>query len=419
MMTQAFYTGISGLKTYSSGIDVVSNNLANISTNGFRAYNAEYANLFDKTLATASQGLSSDVGVGVQLKTTSMSQSQGALQLTGRSTDLAIEGDGWFGVQGNGAPVYTRDGAFTFDKNDDLVTVEGKHVLGTMGGNIDDTTLTKQLAEVKLGDAGSVEKLRFPKTLTYPPVPTQNAKFMGNLGTDVGVKTMSAGVVDPKSNKNNLRLEFQLSATQPASGTQWDVKAQTKSLDGQTVYDTKTGTATFDSAGSLISTTLTSIDNNGQQVNIDLGSSFSGVTAITNIPVSASSLADGTIGGDLRGYDINKNGEVVATFTNGKQSAVGKIAVFHFQNNQGLNRLNGSQFQESSNSGKAFFQKGANGENILGAGITNFKLEASNATTENGLTNLIILQRSYDANSKSVTTADQMIQKALNMNAGK
>jgi flagellar hook protein FlgE len=343
---------------------------------------------------------------------------KGSPILSDKSTDLALFGDGWFGIEGNGQTMYTRDGNFTFDKNDDLVTQDGFYVLGSMGGNISaDNVLTSQLPEVKLGDVTAQEKLRFPKFLTFPAQPTANAKFYGNLGTDSGIKTMSAGVVDPQSNKNDLRLEFSLAAVQTPPGTQWDVTATTKSLDGTTVYDTKTGQVTFDASGALASSTLTSINNNGAQVAIDLGAAFGGVTAISNIPVTASSLADGTIGGDLRGYDINKNGEVIATFTNGMQSSVGKVAVYHFQNDQGLNRINGSRFAESNNSGKPLFFKDANGQNIIGSDIANFKLEGSNVEMSTGLTDLIVLQRAYDANSKSITTADQMIQKALNMGA--
>ena len=393
--------------------------MANISTVGFRAYNAEYLNLFDKALATASRGLGNDVGVGVTVSTTSMSQEQGALQITDRSTDLAIEGDGWFGVEGNGVSAYTRNGSFGFDSNSDLVTEDGFYVLGTMGNNIKGTTLTSQLDAVPLASSASVTKLRFPNTLTYSPVATTNANFMGNLGTQEGIKTMSASLIDSQNNKNNLHLSFQLSEAQTPPGTQWDVTAQVESLDGKTLYSKQTGKVSFDSSGALISTTLTSIDNNGTPVKINLGKNHSGVTATANVGISASSSSDGTMGGELRGYDINQNGDVIATFTNGVQSAVGKIAVFHFQNNQGLERLDGNKFRESANSGKAFFVKNKNGESVIGEHLKNFALESSNATTEDGLTNLIILQRSYDANSKSITTADQMIQKALNMSAGK
>ncbi len=423
MMTQAFYTGISGLKTYSNGIDVVSDNLANISTPGFRAYNAEYATLFENSLASASSNLfqSNNVGVGVQIQATSMSLDQGSLTLSERSTDMAIMGDGWFGVQQKGEPLYTRAGNFMFDANDDLVTDDGYHVLGTMGGNISaDNVLTASLAEVPLSDVNTQEKLRFPKTLTYPPEPTTKAKFMANLGVGsegYEIVTVGASVIDGQNERNELKLKFTRSAVQTLPGTQWDVVATVKSLDGQATYDTQSGQVSFDDSGALTSSTLTSINNNGTPVAIDLGSGYDGIVSIDIPVVSGSSVADGTIGGELRGYSINKNGEVIATFTNGRQSSVGRIAVFHFQNDQGLERITGTRFAQSSNSGKAIFFKDATGQNIIGTEITNFKLEGSNVEMSSGLTELIILQRAYDANSKSVTTADQMIQKALNMDA--
>ena len=418
MMTQAFYSGISGIKTHSLGIDAVSDNLANINTVGYRGYDVEFKSLFENMQnTTADSSVNSSVGVGSQLQTTTMMQSNGSLQLTDRSTDLAIDGDGWFGVQRDGKPVYTRDGAFTFDANDDLVTVDGFHVLGTMGGNISGETLTAVIDEIPLGNITTQEKLRFPKSLTYPAEPTSRASFFANLGIDPELRTIGAAVVDPQGVKNHLRLAFEKDPVQIPPGSQWNVTATTQTLDGTTVYDTKTGRVEFDSAGGLISSTLSTIDNNGATVAMDLGSGFSGIVAI-NIPVvSGSSLADGTIGGDLMGYEISKNAEVIATFTNGMQSSVGKIAIYHFQNNQGLERLSGTRFQESSNSGKAVFFKDAKGQNIIGANVSNFQLENSNYKIEVGLTELIILQRAFDANSKSITTADEMMQKALNMDA--
>ncbi len=419
MMTQAFYSGISGLKTYSAGIDAVSDNLANINTIGYRGYNAEFASMFEESLVTASAGVvDSTIGVGSRLQATSMIQTNGSLLLSDRSTDLAIDGDGWFGVQGENDPIYTRDGSFTFDANDDLVTTDGYHVLGTMGNNIsDDDVLTSTLSEIALGDVSAQEKLRFPKSLTYPAEPTTEAKFFANVGVDDAIVTVGASVVDSQSNKNHLRLEFTKDAVQNPPGSQWSVVATTQSLDGTTVYDTQSGSVEFNSAGALVSHTLTSIDNNGTAVAMDLGSGYDGVVSI-NVPVvPGSSLANGTIGGELQGYAVNKNAEVIATFTNGMQSSVGKVALFHFQNDQGLERLSGSRFQESSNSGEPIFFKDAAGQNIIGAEVVNFKLEGSNYGMTSGLTELIIYQRAYDANSKSITTADEMMQKALSMDA--
>ena len=417
MMTQAFDTGISGLQNNSTGINVLSNNLANIDTVGFKGYNVEFSSLFESSIAT-SFSANDTVGNGVQVQASSMDKSQGSLLLSDRSTDLAIEGNGWFGVKGSDKTVYTRDGAFSIDANADLVTQDGFHVLGTLGGNISkDNVLTKEIDEIPLGDVAKQQELRFPKTLTYPPQPSTKAKFSANLGTGFDPVTVGASVVDPQGKRNDLRLEFVKDPVQTPPGSQYNVTATVKSLDGTQLYDTQTGRVTFDEAGALTSSTLTSIDNNGTPVTIDLGTGYDGITSIDIPVVPGSSVADGTIGGDLQGYSINKNAEVIATFTNGKQSSVGKIAVYHFANEQGLTRLSGSRFEESSNSGKASFFQDATGQNIAGAQVRNFKLESSNVQMSTGLTELIILQRAYDANAKSVTTADQMMQKALNMDA--
>jgi len=411
MMTQAFYTGISGIRSSLGAIDVNANNLANINTVGYREYDVEFASMFESMLSTAnnSSSVDSSIGVGSRLQTTTMMQNTGVLQLSDRSTDLAIYGDGWFGVKGDGESMYTRAGNFTFDLNNDLITPEGLHVLGTMGSGTTDETL--------LGDITVQEKLSFPKILSYPPEPTTNTKFIGNLGVDDETRTMGAGVVDSQGNNNNLRLSFTKTVPQVLPGSQWNVVATTQTLDGATIYDTQTGVVSFNSAGTLISTTLASINNNGASVQIDLGSGFDGLICTGNASISASSISDGSIGGDLMGYEINKNAEVIATFTNGVQSSVGKIAVYHFQNDRGLDRVDGSRFKESSNSGEPMFFKDENGQNILGTNVTNFKLEGSNVEMSKGLTELIILQRSFGANSKSVTTADEMMQKALSMDA--
>ncbi|MDQ7041916.1 MAG: flagellar hook-basal body complex protein [Sulfurimonas sp.] len=417
MAIQAFYTGISGMQNSSVGIDVLSNNIANINTVGFRGYETEFSSMFEEAISTGTASAGS-IGNGVQVQTTSMMRDQGSLAPSDRSTDLAILGEGWFGVSGEGDPLYTRDGSFGFDSNSDLVTSDGFYVLGTKANNISaDNVLTNKVDEVLLSSVAAQEKLRFPKTLTYPAEATTEAKFLGNLGVGVEPITMSASVVDPLGNKNQLRLEFVKDAVQVPPGNQYTLTATTQSLDGLTIYDTQVGQVEFDETGALSSNTLTSINNNGANVAIDLGQGFDGVVSIDLPLVSASSIANGTIGGDLVGYSINRNAEVIATFTNGEQSSVGKIAVFHFQNEQGLDRVSGTRFSASSNSGEALFRQDANGNSINGTEVVNYSLEGSNVELSYGLTELIILQRSYDANSKSITTADEMMQKALTMSA--
>ena len=240
--------------------------------------------------------------------------------------------------------------------------------------------------------------------------------FYGNLNTDDEIGVISAGVIDEYSNKNNLRLEFTKIDPQVLPGSQWNIAATTESLDGETIYSTQSGIVSFDGSGALISNTLSEIDNNGSTVSINLGTGYDGVRSYST-PFTGSSSANGLESGDLIGYEINKNAEVIAVFSNGMQSNVGTIAVYHFANDRGLERVNGARFSESINSGAATFAKDENGNNIIGTDITNYKLESSNVRMDIGLTEIIIMQRSYDANSKSITTADQMLQKALDMDA--
>ena len=432
-MAQAFYTGVNGIQSHQYAIDVVADNLANVNTTGFRSYSAEFASLYEKSINTHAEASSIDnsVGIGTRIHGISMNENSGAYILTDRSTDLAIMGDGWFGIQSDGEPIYTRDGNFVFDTNRDLVTTDGFYVLGTMGDNVDGEILTEQLQSVSLDSVSKQEKIRLPRDLLFPVQPTTEVNLYGNLGIEDEIKVVNAQAIDSQNQKNNIRLEFTKIDPQVLPGSQWSVVATAQSTEleplynPQTtettyvpkfIYDTKEGVVEFDEAGALLSSTITTVDNNGSAVIIDLGTQFGGLTATDNT-VSSSYQSDGVEAGTLSGYDININGEIIAAFTNGKQSSVGTIAVFHFQNDRGLDRLTGTRFTQSSNSGEAIFYKNANGENITGVTIVNHKLEGSNVEIEAGLTELIILQRSYDANSKSITTADQMMQKALEMDA--
>jgi len=417
-MIQAFYTGVSGMKTSSYGIDVVSDNLANVNTTGFRGSNYEFSSLYEKALSTTADIATTDsVGVGAQVQATPMMEASNSYSTTDRSTDLAIFGDGWFGVSGNGKINYTRDGAFGFDSNSALVTNEGDYVLGTMGSNINNNVLTKQLDSVPLANVGQQGKLRFPDRLSYPPEKTTTAKFSGNIGSveDKESRSMSTEIIDANGEKNMLQLDFQAAKPQNPPGSQWNITAKTQSLDAKKIYDTKKGVVSFDERGALLSNTLMTIDNHGTPVAIDLGNDFSGLTSFSNTGASLSSSADGSVSGLLTGYDINQNGEVIASFDNGKQSAVGKIAVYHFQNDQGLNRLSGTQFSASSNSGQAMFYQDGKGNNIIGTTLQTNQLEGSNVNVTSGLTDLIILQRAYDSNSKVITTSDEMLQTVNNL----
>jgi flagellar hook protein FlgE len=439
-MMQGFYTGLSGLLTQDYGLSVVSDNLANVSTTGYKKSTAEFSTLFDGLIAgNLSTPTTNDVGYGVQLQATGIGFDQGVITSSDRFTDLSLEGNGFFGVVGaKNQYSYTRNGQFSFDVNEktagnvnsgfaNLVTADGKYVAGTMLSNFTynsnynygDTpgayVLGNPTMDVPLADVGAQGKLEFPTRLAYPVEPTTKASFFGNLGATNESRTISADAISSTNEHNRIKLSFTQSAVQPAEGIAWDVVATVTSNDGSTTYDTQNGQAIFAASGKLNSFNIGSVNNDGTPVTLDLGTNYSGVISSNGIGVSGSSVSNGVAGGTLLKYGIDANGVIIGDFSNGRQSAIGRVAVYHFQNEQGLSRNGGTDFQETNNSGQAFFYTDANGQAISGATIRSGTLEGSNVRMEVGLTDMIIMQRAYQASAKSVTTADEMIQKALQM----
>lgn len=443
-MNQAYYSGISGVMTYQQGLDVVSDNIANVNTVGFKGSTAEFADLLTQSLGSVGKTpTSNDIGLGSRLQSTTVQMQNGSLMASDRFNDLAISGNGWFGVVSGKETSYTRAGNFVFDTYQQvpgdvnssvarLTTTDGKYVTGTMLTNYSynssfdygDQTIngitgayvvTNPTNEAELKDVASQGKLEFPSRLAYPVEPTTTAQFFGNLPPDNQVHTISADVISGNNERNRLKLTFTQSAVQPSTGVAWDVTATVTSNDGSKVYDTQTGQAIFDGSGGLSSCSITSMNNDGQQVAVDLGSSFNGVISVDGLAASGSSRSDGVSGGVLTKYGINSNGVIVADFSNGRQTAIGRIAVYHFQNDQGLNRIGDTEFQESSGSGKPLFWTDKSGNVITGAIVNSGQLETSNVHLDVGLTDMIIMQRAYQANAKTITTGDELIQKALQM----
>lgn len=547
-MTQGYYSGISGLQTHQYGLDVVSDNLANVNTIGFRGSNTEFAALFTEKLVSAggSTPTSNEIGFGSRLQATSMSRLNGSILLTDRFNDLSIEGNGWFGVVSGKDTYYTRAGNFVFDEYEKtpgdinsscarLTTTEGMYVTGTMLNNMTydaandyekalatNSSAIKQLGAFVIDPATNVSlaaidtqgPLELPTRLAYPVSPTTIANFAGNLGFTPGartvdvvvpnslneqnnlnlvfvksaiqpsigtswdvaatlksadklttydvqrgqvifsdsgtllsstlptldnngtaltvdasnyftnannlgltedIRTMSADVISQKNERNRLKLVFTQSASQPLTGVRWDITATVTSLDGKTLYDTQLGEALFEPSGVLISSSLPAINNDGSPVTVDLANYLGGIRSTFGAPISASSTSDGNMGGTLNKYGIGSDGTIIADFSNGRQSAIGRIALYHFQNEQGLEREGSTLYRESSNSGRPTFWTDANGNTITGAKLHSGQLENSNVRLDVGLTDMIIMQRAYQANAKTITTVDEMIQKALSM----
>lgn len=443
-MNQAYYTGISGVMSSQYGMDVVAENLANVNTVGYKGSTAEFADLFTNAIVSAGKTpTTNDIGVGSRLQATTTQMQAGSLLNSDRFNDLAIGGNGWFGVVSGNDKYFTRAGNFVFDQVQKtpgdinssvsrLTTTDGKYVTGTMLTNFayngafdygDSTSngvtgayvINSKTNAVDFSGVNSQGMLEFPTRLAYPVEPTTQSQFFGNLGTDNATRTISADVISSKNERNRLTLTFTQSAIQPTDSVAWDVVATVSSNDGKTVYDTKNGQAIFDGTGGLRSCDITSMNNDGTSVSLDLGSGYNGVISTNGIATSGSSRSNGISGGTLTNYGINSDGVIIADFSNGRQSAIGRVAVYHFQNDQGLTRTGANEFQESSNSGKPTFWTNPAGEIVTGSAIYSGKLENSNVKMDVGLTDMIITQRAYQANAKSITTGDELIQKALQM----
>jgi len=191
------------------------------------------------------------------------------------------------------------------------------------------------------------------------------------------------------------------------------------------LIDEQKGVVRFNSVGALTENTVTRLDNNGTPLQLDLGtpydpnipnSGYDGLTALANVATSSTAATqDGYPPGDLKGYAVTADGTIYANFSNGKSSAAARLPVYHFQNDQGLSSEGEVYFKATPNSGKAFLYTDGGGNVIQGSDIHSYTLESSNVSLNNALTEMIVMQKAFDANAKSITTSDQMIQKAINM----
>ena len=230
-------------------------------------------------------------------------------------------------------------------------------------------------------------------------------------------------MIAPNGETHTLKIEFTKQIPQAPTGSIWDVVTTIYDTN-DTIVDTQTGVLTFDDNGALIGNTLGMLSNSGTPLNLDLGtpydatvsnSGYDGFTSLVGAKKDTSVTKDGYKAGDLTNYEMDSNGQVVAIFDNGRSVPIAKVALYHFQNDQGLEKLGSNLFKYSQNSGKPIFYTDSDGKYIYGANIFSKKLEQSNVSLATALTELIVIQKAFDASAKSITTSDQMIQKAINM----
>lgn len=400
-MLRSLFSGISGLRSHQTMLDVTGNNIANVNTTGFKSSQIQFQDTLSQVLSNAGapqdgQGGTNpaQIGLGVRVAGITTNFTQGASQLTGRSTDMMIQGDGFFVVRKGNETFYTRDGSFDFDSTGEMVLPgDGALVQGWAAVNgVVDTN-------------GPLTDLRVPAGTLMGATGTANATFEGNLDStaDPGtVITRSLTVYNATGEASTLNLTFTKGAD---VGDPWSLDADVVAADGTTTATVAYGDVTFNATTGAI-TSATDLTIAGIDVDMSAITGFAGVDTVKGLE------QDGHAAGTLQSFQLGQDGTITGSFSNGLKQVIGRLAMANFTNPSGLEKAGGSLFTTSVNSGT--IQLGAPGTGGRGT-LAGGTLEMSNVDLSSEFTNLIVAQRGFQANARVITTSDDVLQELVNL----
>ncbi len=388
-MLRSLYSGISGLRTHQTMLDVTGNNIANVNTTAFKASAVQFQDTLSQLTqgaggATAATGGTNpaQVGLGVQVAGISTNFAQGSSQSTGKTTDLMISGDGFFVTTLGGETLYTRAGSFNFDSRDRLVSPDGAIVQGWGATN------------GVVADGGATGNIELPVGAIVPAAASTAATFTGNLPSDVEVGTALVRTVDVYDDLGKSRS---ISVTFTRTGTP-GVDGWTVASGGNSVQLKDVGMTGKFSGGDLVVPGIT--------MKLAELRGFSGLETVEG------ATDNGNEAGTLNSYTLGADGTLVGLFSNGEQQAIGRIALATFVNPGGLEKAGASAYRTTFNSGGAVLgTPGAAGLGSLSSGT----LEMSNVDLSQEFTNLIVAQRGFQANARIITTSDEVLQELTNL----
>jgi len=448
----SFQTGLSGLNASSRNLDVIGHNIANANTTGMKASRAEFSEVYASSLGAAGGG---NAGIGVQVANVAQLFTQGNLKITGNQLDLAVNGSGFFQVKGtDGSTLYTRNGEFKLDSQGFIITNNGAKLQGfptdesgtrtsvvpedlvlptgsiidprPTGGN-PDPALQGLFVTANL-DARAAAQVAAP----VPPAVVSSASFP----LSEGQKTY--GTATSTYDSQGVPVSLQLYFVKLQEPNQWQVMASADNgVSGQDL-----GKVTFGLSGQVSSM----VGSDGTTPTLDQIAIVAGTGATNAVYTgNAQTPSDGTLSfplrlgdategytltqygskfgvfdlrqdgytaGELTSIDIGENGVVLARYSNGVSIAEGQVALGNFRNLQGLQPINGGYWSESIASGPVVL--GGPLEGRLGL-IRQSSLEESNVDLTQELVNMIVAQRSYQANAQTIKTQDQVQQTLVNL----
>jgi len=417
-LISSLYIGTSGLAANSDELNVVGDNIANSNTVGFKAGRAAFEAAFSETLI----GGVGQMGNGTRLQAVQRMFSQGAPLQTGQATDLMLQGPGFFVVKGehNGVPgqFYTRAGQFRMDESGHLVNLEGLRVQGYTAAT--DGSVSGPLGDLNLGAVNS------------PAKSTGSITLKGNLSSDAPVMTTPFDPANPDATSNFSssvtvydslgkahQMDVYYSHTGPGT---WEFHAVTDVAGVPT--DVATGSLSFDSDGKLTDATtgpftFSPPDATPQDITFNFGDStvnggtgLGGFTQFANASATTFTNQDGFEAGVLSRIDVDSQGNVVGMFTNGQSRTVAQVAVADFEAPDKLSSVGGNLWAERPESGQPTV--GAGGEGGRGAVVAG-ALEQSNVDISSEFVRMISAQRGFQANSKTISTADQLLQELISL----
>jgi flagellar hook protein FlgE len=401
----SFATALSGLESNNTALNTIANNLANMNTVGYKDQTDEFSTLFYQQLNTGVNG-GVQVGVGTQVSTTETDFSNGSPTATTQSTDMALQGNGFFVVNDNGQQELTRAGDFVLSQSGALQTTSGAAVMGYPAAN----------GSISLGSG--VQPIILPLGQTLAAKQTGTMNIQANLDASAAVGTTEPA---PITLYDSLGGAHQATVTFTKTGTnQWNYSIALPAGDA-TGGTATTGTLNFDGNGNVTPPTanigpitFTGLTDGASDMSLswNLSGTNAAITQTATTSNVASATQDGYTSGSYQGFSVDGNGVVQANFSNGQNELVGQVAVATVANQQGLQATNNTAYLATLASGSAVIgTAGTAGRGI----IQGQALESSNVDVSTEFSALIVAQRAFEANSKSVTTFDQATQEAINM----
>jgi flagellar hook protein FlgE len=406
-MNRSMLSAVSALRNHQLYMDVVANNIANINTIGFKASRVNFQEVMSQTLRAGSGpqgdrgGMNAmQVGLGMTVGGIDAMFTQGGLSATAKSTDLAIQGDGFFVLEENGLRSYSRDGAMDVSLNGYLIhSATAQKVMGWM---VDPAT-----------GIASTDSPAGPLMLSSPRAsaqPSSLASYRGNLDAGAALNaviTTNIGVYDSLGNLHNMTIGFEKTGQ---NEWEWSMSDEGGNVVGGPTAVAFLADGRFDpaNAAAVVSVALTNGAASPQTVTLDL----TNVTQLASQSEVIMYSQDGLAPGSLVGFNVGPTGEVIGVFSNGMNRTVAQMAMARFVNPGGLQRMGQNLFAETPNSGAG--EVGAPGSNNRGQIVAGY-LEMSNVDLAQQFTNMIVAQRGLQANSRVITTSDEMLQEMVSL----